>query len=492
MKKRNSSIILFPCLLFRCFSICLACLLFPALSFAQQSFKMDSTPSAEPEVVTILDIFVEGNKHTKTDIILRELDFQVGDTLAVSDLSNRIQKNELKILNTGLFTTAHIYFKNWIGATGEVSLSIEVQEGWYIFPFPIAELADRNFNVWWETYDHSLRRLNLGVRFYHTNFTGRNDLLKAVVQVGFTKKYELVYTLPYFNRKRTLGMRLDFLHTREKEIGFNTIDNELIFSRNGETPLLRRFRVGAGMIYRRRLDFVHQFKLSYHHNIIHESVRQELNPDFFLNKNEQRYPEFSYRFSIDKRDIRPYPMGGFFFGATLQESGLGLSEDIHALYLGASLQQFFSLSQAWSVGLSLKGRAGLIRGKQPFYNSKALGYGDDFVRGYELYVVDGLDFILHKETLRYNLFNREINLGRYMRLESFKKMPLKLFLVIHNEFGYVNNPFYKKDNSLSNELLWGTGIGFDLILYYDKVVNFELSRNKLNEYGFFLHWAFSF
>ena len=453
-----------------------------------QTHKPSNTQTLD--FVTIRNIYISGNKRTKNDIILRELDFAEGDTISLATLAQRVQKNELNVLNTGLFTSARINFKEWKGETNEIGLLIDVKEGWYIFPFPIVELADRNFNVWWETY--SLRRLNLGVRFYHTNFTGRKDLLKTVIQFGFTKKYELIYTLPYFNKSKTLGLNVNFLHTREKEIGFNTADNELLFHRNDDRPLLRRLRIGGGLLYRRRLNIFHRWDLTFHSNNIDETVRQELNPYFFLGGLRQHYLAFNYNFTIDRRDIRPYPMNGFYFETNLQQLGLGFSDDINALNVSAQFHKYVTLSNRWSLGLLLKGKTGLLREKQPYYNSTALGYFDDFIRGYELYVIDGLDYAYHKGSLRFKLVDRELNWGKYMKLESFKLMPVKVFLSLRNEVGYVNNPFYKTGNPLSNELLWGTGLGVDVVLYYDKVFNFEFSRNRLNEYGFFLHWTFSF
>ncbi|MBI5917015.1 MAG: BamA/TamA family outer membrane protein [Bacteroidetes bacterium] len=455
-----------------------------------QTLKLSNPQTLEH--VTIRSIHIEGNRRTKEETILRELDFGIDDTISVATLTARLQQNEYNILNTGLFTSAHIIFQDWVGETNEVGLAILLQESWYIFPFPIVELADRNFNVWWDTYDHSLRRLNWGVRFYHTNFTGRKDRLKAVVQQGFTKKYELIYTLPYFNRQRTLGLNLNFLHTREKEIGFNTVDNELLFSRNDDRQLLRRLRAGAGLLYRRRLDFFHQLNVSFHQNTLDESVPQELNPDFFLDGLKQRYLSATYNFVLDKRDIRPYPMEGFFFETSVSKPGILLRDGLDALNVSASFQQYFTLNERWSTGLMLKGKTGLRRHQQPYYNSTALGYEPDFIRGYEYYVIDGLDFGYQKSVLRYRLFDRKINWGPYMQLESFREMPVKFFLVLHNELGYVNNPFYHEGNSLANELLWGTSLGLDLVLYYDKVFNFEISRNHLNEYGFFLHWTVSF
>lgn len=451
-------------------------------------------PAERPVInyVTIEKLTVTGNKRTREEIIIRELDFAIGDTIHLNSLAARLEKNENYLMNTGLFTSARLNFKEWEGATNRVGLLLEVKETWYVFPFPIVEMADRNFNVWWEEFDHSLQRLNLGVRFYHTNFTGRNDVLKTVVQFGFTKKYEVKYTLPSFNKSHTLGWNANMLYTREKEIGYIARNNELLFHRNNDHVLLQRFRLGAGLRYRPRLDASHQLEVRYHQNTIHESVRQELNPDFFLRGLHQRYPSFTYTFEFDKRDIDPYPMNGFYIAAKLDGRGLGLSEDIDALDASLHLRKYFSFGKKWSWELIAKGSAGLRREKRPYHRYRALGYGSDYIRGYEFYVIDGVDFAYHKQSLRFQLFDRVIDWGEYMRLENFKKMPLKFFLVLHGEAGYVNDPFYQAENPLSNVWLRSFSLGFDTVIYYDKVFNIEYSRNHLGEDGIFLHWAINF
>jgi len=459
-----------------------------------QTSAPEFSPAAPEELnyVTIKHIYITGNRRTRPEIILRELDFAEGDTISLTTLSRRIEQNQFKMMNTGLFASALINFKEWEGATNFVGLEITVKEGLFIIPIPILELADRNFNVWWDTYHHSLRRLNLGVQFYHTNFTGRKDLFKALVQLGFTKKYELTYTLPFFNRHRNLGLNINFLHTREREIGYTTSGNRLLYSRDNDSPLLQRFRAGAGLLFRRKLDVYHRLNLTFHQNIIQEKVLPELNPDFFLTGPKQRYLALSYEFVLDKRNIKPYPLDGYYFKATAAKKGFGLHNDLNALDVSATYFHYFPLAKRWSIELGAKGKTGLLRQKQPYYNSVALGYLLDNIRGYEYYVVDGLDYAYQKSSLHFEFLNKTVSWGKSVPFEAFKEMPLKLYLSLHNEWAFVNNPFYKTGNSMSNRLLWGTSLGLDIVMYYNKVFTLEFSRNHVNEFGFFLHWALAF
>lgn len=455
--------------------------------------SFDALPPAveAPQYVTITSIHITGNKRTRPEIILRELDFQEGDTIALSELAERIERNELKLMNTGLFLRANIWFDGWEGATNNVSLHVTVLEGMFIVPFPILELADRNFNVWWETYNHSLRRLNWGVRFLHANLTGRKDPLKAVVQMGFTKKFEIIYTLPFFNKYETLGANINWLHTREKEIGYTTDNNMLLFHR-GEEILLKRFRLGLGLRLRPHYDAYHSLDITWHKNEVPKSVLNELNPDFFTNGTTQKFPSVKYEFTYDKRDIKPYPLSGYFFETQVKAQGLGLSQDINTLELMGTFVQYFRMAPRWSLELGLRGKAELLRNKVPYYNSVALGYLYDYIKGYEFYVIDGTDYAWQKSTLRFGLLDRNFDMSKYMPYEAFKQMPLKVYLALHNELAYVNNPWYGDGNSLSNHLLWGLSLGLDFQLYYNKVFSVELSRNHLNEYGIYLHWLLAF
>ena len=128
-----------------------------------------------------------------------------------------------------------------------------------------------------------MSRVNYGIRFYHINLTGRKDLLKFVVHLGYTRKYELKYDLPALKSNQNLGLSGEIFHAQNKNIGYKTVDNRLLFDDFNENILLRRFRIGGRLTYRPgQLNF-HRFSLKYHQNRIDPFVLDSLNPDFFLN-----------------------------------------------------------------------------------------------------------------------------------------------------------------------------------------------------------------
>ncbi|MEM1323083.1 MAG: BamA/TamA family outer membrane protein [Bacteroidota bacterium] len=462
----------------------IACFLLLFISF---------TSSAQTNKLLIEAVTVEGNKKTKTQIILRELDFRVGDTLRLSEIGPALERNRRLILNTGLFTIVQMNVIRWDEATKRISIHIKVQETWYIFPIPIFELADRNFNVWWSEMNRDLERVNFGVRAYHLNITGRQDLLKLAAQYGYTQKYELEYSLPSINRSQTLGIWTNLFYSRNREIFVNTIDNKLIFERSDRDFLLRRRRLGGGLRYRPGLYFYHQISLRYFHNSVKETFAPELNPDYFLNdRSEQHFFTLKYDFSIDKRDIRPYPLQGYYLLAELQKIGLGFFDDRDALIFTGTLAQYLPVSKKFNLELIAKGQLLLSRNQQPYYNSRALGFEPDFLRGYELYVIDGQDFGFLKSSLRYELLNKILNFEEAMPIKQLKLMPLRIYLSWNVDLGYVRDGYYQKNNPLSNRLLYSTGLGLDIISYYNRVFQIQFTFNHLKEKGLYLHHKFIF
>ncbi|MBL7794144.1 MAG: BamA/TamA family outer membrane protein [Saprospiraceae bacterium] len=443
--------------------------------------------AAQAEMAYIDSISISGNRHTKDFIILRELSFQKGDSIPLMELDLRLEASEKMVLNTGLFNIATISFAGWEGSTNRVHIRIDVEEAWYIYPVPVFELADRNFNVWWVEQDRSLQRLNFGLEFTHLNFTGRKDKFKAVAKYGYTRNYGLRYSFPYLNRKQTWGITGEVSFSQNREINYATIGNKQVFYRDPGRFLYQRFRADVGLQYRPRILVTHTFALGYRQNKIDDIVARELNPDFFLDgRTLQRNFSAAYIFTYDDRDVRAYPTEGNYYFLALEKEGLGIFRDRNSLVIHTAYEHYLLLRPRWSLGSRVRAKLSLNREQQPYNDNRAAGFGKNYLRGYEYYVVDGLDMGYAKATLRYKFFQKELRLLRILP-GQLREMPIKMFLTANNDFAFVNDPYPTPGNFLHNRLLWGAGFGLDVVLFYDKVLQFEYSVNHLGESGLFLH-----
>ncbi len=452
-----------------------ACILFCCLgsAFAQVSY------------VTIDSILVEGNKRTHTDIVLRDLDFQVGDTIDVSTLMPRLTENEFRLLNTDLFNSAQFNIKRW--EDDHITLKLVVKESWYIYPVPIFELADRNFNIWWDEMNRDIKRINLGLAFYHNNLTGRADKLKTVFQFGYTQKFELDYRLPYFNNNKTLGLRGNIYFSRNKEVGYTTQENILEFYR-GDDFLLRNFRLRLGISYRPELNSFHDALIQFNRILIDDEVHQ-LNEQFLTAGDQiQQYLSLRYRFAYDKRNFAPYPTKGFLVNAILEKKGLGLIDETNLFYATFGLKHYTQLHKKLSLENSVRARAELTFSNPGYYHNTALGYFDDYIRAYEYSVIDGQQFLYSKNSLRFQVFNDNIPLRKFTFGILQPEIQTKIFLTFNSDFGIVEDKYFEVNNQLANTWLVGYGVGLDIVVLYNAVASVEYSMNRHGDRGVFLHF----
>ncbi len=439
--------------------------------------------------VYIDTITIEGNRKTLDKVILRELNFASGDSFAVAELEDILKAREDLIMNTGLFTRAEISFKNWEGATNKIHLLVTVEEGWYIYPVPVFELADRNFNVWWVEQKRALNRLNFGVEFTHLNLSGRSDNLKVTAKYGYTRQYILGYKLPSINKKQTIGVAFEAAYAQNREVNYATEGNKQVFFRDEDQFMLQRFRTGVGLTWRPGLRILHGFFAEYQQNHIAEIVAKELNPDYFLDGRQlQRFVTLTYTFTYDERDVRGYPIKGRAVFASLEKDGVGLFHDRNGLTATVGYDHYWLLRPKWSLALQTAAKFSFIRTLQPYNDNRALGFGRYSLHGYEYYIVDGLDMALSRWSLRYEIFTRELQLGKIVPIKSLRRMPLRLYFALNSDVAYSNDPYRNQAlNPLSNRLLWGGGVGLNFVFYYDKVARIEYSLNHLGEGGVFLH-----
>jgi len=449
-------------------------------------------PDSFGQVVTIKSIEIRGLKKTREEIVHRELNMEVGDTLVQTELSETIERNRNNLLNLGLFNGVEINISEWDTEGNEIEIVIEVRESWYIYAVPIVEIADRNFNVWWTTYNHDLKRLNLGARLDYLNFTGRNDKLKAKWQFGYTPKQEIEYRFPYLNKRQSLGVTMGMLHSINKEVSYESRNNQEEFIMLDERKLQDKVRALVKLQYRPTHYLRQELEWTFEQIKIDTGVLI-YNPNYFRNgdtKHSSLAVKYSYEY--DDRDLRIYPSKGIKALFEAEKRGWGNDDDENTLTSTISMEWNHSIGKRWLHRLSGVGHYSLSRRQPSYIHYRALGYGQKFVRGYELYVIDGLDYLIGKYQISYRLLQKQVDFGKMIPVEQFRKMPLEAFLSLHLESGRVTDPFTGDKNPLANNWLFGQGLGLNVLLYHNFLIQLNMNRNHLGEWGFFIHNHTSF
>lgn len=441
----------------------------------------------------ISNILIEGNKRTKDRIVKKELSFKEGDTILIQDIPGFIEINESRLKSIGLFNTVKINLKNTTST--QTDILVELNENWYLFPAPIFELADRNFNVWWQEQGRALNRINFGMRLRHYNLTGNKDPIKFVFQAGYTRKLESTYSFPYLFDKNNKGLAFSIFYADNKEIPYVTQANKSIFYKHeDERIMLKRFRTALNFRLRPTVVKHHSFSLEFHRNWVDNIVISELNPAYFLDgKQSIKFFLLSYDVQYDLRDNYLYPRKGFRLFTNFKKEGLGIFQEQNALVVTGGLDYFvpLSLSKNNSIGTRVIGKTNLIRKQQSFANNTGLGWSADLVSGYQLFVMDGIDHVLAKNHIKQRIFERDFSLASWLPTQ-IQKLNVQLHLRFNFDFAYVHEPTYTENNPLNNKWIYGYGPALDLIIFNSYLFTFEYSVTGTGERGIFFNNTNSF
>lgn len=441
-------------------------------------------------VFKIKSVSIIGNKKTKNRIIFRELVKNQNDTLYLKHLNYFIKRSEQNIFNTQLFIYDSIYPTiNFVEKT--IALKIVVKERWYIFPVPIVEVQDRNFNSWWQTKDFF--RLNYGFVVGLENFTGVKDRFMILLQRGYSEKYGAIYERPFINKSQTLGLKMLYVYNRNNEVNFTTENNTPQFVRSYKKYLLTSHEAKLGITYRPNLYKQTTVELNYKNTRVDDTITY-LNPNFFnQSANKLQFLTLQYRYTFDKRDNKQYPLSGWAFDVFVTKEGFSFSENaaINNFYSILNIRKHSHLFNRLFLANRVKVKQTQVT-KLPYNLNKAFGY-IDLIRGYEYYVMEGQKYFLTKNSLRYQIIKTKFFQPKFLKYaKQFNTVPLYAFANVFFDAGYVEDKLYYKTNSLVNSWQFGYGVGLDFVTFYDIVFRFEYSFNKQMQPGFFIHFTSGF
>lgn len=432
-------------------------------------------------------IVIKGNKRTKSYIIYNELDFKLKDSVSLSELEKIFGRNQSRLLGTSIFIAADFNISEINSNNKSIIIELTVTETWYLFPYFYFDLIDRNLSEWIYLHNASLKRVNLVVNLRHNNLSGNRDILELKLMTGISKKIELTYSRPFIKENNRLGLMFNILIKKSNEIAYNTLNNKLVFYKNFDHSIFYQNRFLTKLTYRPSIDILHSLDIAYFANKTDTIITNNLNPDFFDNKSKQNYFSIKYRFETDRRNYKIYPTKGFSAYTEIEKVGLFQLNDIDQLILWGGFEKYFNLTNKLYSSIIFDFKYSILDHDDSYFNNKALGYFDKFLNGYELYVVDGRHYAMLKTSQKYNFLKGNLNLNKIIKVNQFKSIPFDLFLTLNFDSGYVDNNINFADNNFNNRLLYGGGIGLDLILYHN-LYRMSYSINHTGESGFYFHF----
>ncbi len=434
--------------------------------------------------VIVSSISITGNKVTKEKIILRELLFELGDTINLSELDSLTILNKENLENTSLFNFVTI--ENNI-ISRNLNIKIKLIERWYIWPIPILEHADRNLSSFF--YNKDWYRINYGMFLAIENFRGRQETLKIKVRIGYKEQYGLAYEIPGIDKNQKHGIGIETSYFRQKELPIETKNNQLKYYRDFSNYSKYHYRLTFKYRYRSNLYNYHRAYIQYNNVIISDSVAK-INPNYLGASNRTlQYIKLEYNYTLDRRDIQYYPLSGYYINAVINNRGLFFKET-NTTQLETNLRWYQPLFKRLFFGQKIAGK--ISNNYNPeYFLIEGLGYANN-IRGYEYYVIDGNNYILFNNNLKFTLLPRKVFNIPFVPWSQFNKSFLAIYLNVYFDLAYVDNKYTYETNYMTNSWQYGSGFGIDFVTYYDMVFRVEYSLTKYNQKGIYIHLSAAF
>lgn len=316
-------------------------------AWAQSDTGGELAGAISPRIAKIL---VSGNRFTKTQVILREMQTEVGDTVDAGIL----QEDQKRIYNLGLFNRVEI---DSLQQPEGVHLLIGVSE-YPLYPFYVRPflILHRNDNDW--------NKLSYGLGLAHLNFRGRNE--KAVISAwaGYDPGVALDYSNPWLFGSTQLLTGFRFAIQRVRDLSFANIDS-----------IVDQRRIGGSWNLGRRFGLFTYLSVNFGYTELkfNPPVKEALEP-----LNHEHLPSAGLTFVYDKRDLFEYPRSGVFAKLWAQRTGFN-SQHVHFLRYGADLRGYKKIYRGLALGARVM--TNLAQDEMPFYERVFLGYSTR-VRGH--------------------------------------------------------------------------------------------------------------
>ena len=440
-------------------------------------------PPAYAQLV-VSSVSLQGNNTTKSKIITHELTFSEGDTIRQENLDSQVKQSQRNLYNLQLFN--FVYITHQVSGK-DVRFHVEVEERWYWWP--LLDLGKSNAGLSTIIKEQKWSLLNYTIGGYTNNFRGRNEWLSLVYIDGFDQKFQLKWNNIKISQNQRHAIGGMVAYNSNNQLFYNVQNDQLIGIKQRGVQFFEYVEAEFSYSYRSNHYNWHRLYMGMGEYHLKDTIYQ-MNPDFLGQDVKNAFvPHLSYMYEHKKADREYYPTIGE-VGQFEVKKYFGLRNHSFDLWtFQGEYKWFHKLSDHFYLADGIFGKA--ILGKEfPFYLRNGLGYEEDFLRGFDTYFIYGQKYVYTKNSLKYELFRRNTISLDFLPFRKFNKVHFSAYPNLFADLGYVYDETNKKDvmnNSLSNQIIYSFGIGFDLVTYYDHVFSVGYAYNSMNQYSFFLH-----
>lgn len=454
---------------------------FFSIAFISANLFASNTDSLEQNLKLTFEGYIfKGNKHTCNVVINRELAVKPGEKILLYELPVFLETIHNRLMNTSLFNDVQV--KDSI--VGDLLFILcDLRERWFIYPLPVINQGGLNVGSLLSTKNFQM--MNYGMRLVHYNFRGRREYLELKAVFGFSREFSLDYEIPGINKKRTLGLNIGASFAANNKVNASSTDCKLQTIQSNRNIVWKQY-YSLGLVWRPGIFTKHELTFSFDYGAVSDTVFAA-NPNYFTNrKKSMGYFSLNYFLKLDKRDWYAYPKKGYLWELNLTKTGLGI-EPLNSVNMFRASTLFYYYQPIAGRFYAAAGISVLFSASsssQPYSMQSALGY-DEYVRGYEPYVIPGQHYSIVKTNLRYELLKRKVIRLKKIKWNELNTIPIALYFGAHCDAAYVSDSKQFFNNPLANRVRAGYGLGLDVVTIYSIVFRFEYSFTEKGNNDFF-------
>jgi len=418
-------------------------IVFSSLIFPQNTDSL-SNSNLYPFIVDSITII--GNDITEEFIILRELNFSVGDTLTQQ---NSLYNRE-RVYSLGIFN--HVYFIPTLVEDKRI-LTIEIEESWYIYPVPLIEAKENDLN-----------KLSYGMFLRIKNFRGRNEDLTAAFALGYDPTFYFSYYNPNIIGKENLFIR--------STINYSDITNKSPSAEELYEGSFSQRLIGLRLVMGKRLGLFNRVYINAGYN--------NIETPFYIpgiNASDDRIDnlvELGIGYEHDTRDLAQFPKNGIYSSINYSAKGLGF-DDISYSVAWIDFREyrkiFDKLISKWRLASRFT-----FGDVVPYYDASIIG-SDEKIRGHYFEKFEGDNYYVLSAEFYYPIIE-ELNVDLTFipiipdQLLSYR---LGFYTQIFAETGLAH---YREEPWAINRFNSGYGLGLTFLILPYQVFRIEVAFDE--------------